>query len=72
MQELVDLSAKAISNRIFSGSCALVSVAGFDDPALRLFAASYGILGRFAPRHARALRTPVRIAESIDPHSSPH
>jgi len=38
LQELVDLSARAISNRISSGSCTLVSVAGFDDPALRLFA----------------------------------
>jgi hypothetical protein len=38
LQELVDLSTRAISNRISSGSCTLVSVAGFDDPALRLFA----------------------------------
>ncbi len=38
LQELVDLLARAISNRISSGSCTLVSVAGFDDPALRLFA----------------------------------
>ncbi len=38
LQELVDLSARAISNRISSGSCTLVSVAGFDDPALPLFA----------------------------------
>jgi hypothetical protein len=38
LQELVDLSATAISNRISSGSYTLVSVAGFDDPALRLFA----------------------------------
>jgi hypothetical protein len=38
LQELVDLSARAISNRISSGSYTLVSVAGFDDPALRLFA----------------------------------
>lgn len=38
LQELVDLSARAISNRISSGWCTLVSVVGFDDPALRLFA----------------------------------
>src|SRR6266550_1199430 len=38
LQELVDLSARAISNRISSGSCTLVSVAGFDDPTLHLFA----------------------------------
>src|SRR6266446_4200165 len=38
LQELVDLSVRAISNRISSGSYTLVSVAGFDDPALRLFA----------------------------------
>jgi hypothetical protein len=31
-------TATAISNRISSGSYTLVSVAGFDDPALRLFA----------------------------------
>ena len=37
LQELVDLSATAISNRISSGSYTLVSVAGFDDPALCLF-----------------------------------
>ena len=38
LQELVTLWARAISNRISSGWCTLVSVAGFDDPALRLFA----------------------------------
>jgi hypothetical protein len=38
LQELVDLSARAISNRISSGWCTLVSVVGFDDPGLRLFA----------------------------------
>jgi len=38
LQELVDLSARASSNRISSGWCTLVSVAGFDDPTLRLFA----------------------------------
>src|SRR6266446_4767710 len=43
LQELVDLSVRAISNRISSGSYTLVSVAGFDDPALRLFATCCGI-----------------------------
>lgn len=38
LQELVDLLARAISNRISSGWCTLVSVVGFDDPGLRLFA----------------------------------
>lgn len=32
LQELVDLLARAISNRISSGWCTLVSVVGFDDP----------------------------------------
>ena len=37
MQELVVFSAKAISDRIVSGSCTLVWVAEFDDAPLRLF-----------------------------------
>jgi len=41
LQELVLLSAKAISDRIVSRSCTLVWVAKFDDAAPPLFAKSY-------------------------------
>ncbi len=77
LQELVDLLARAISNRISSGSCTLVSVAGFDDPALRLFAkpAAASLLEAKVDRavsclmsHCRTSRVYFTIArEAADP-----